>query len=111
MSAIFPAITARITKHPAVRYGRLAVIASMWWSAPMPDFTGDRECITHHACGCIQRKADQRDELLKAIGQIHKHINVLYDSARELDRERHTESTMCLVADLSAIGRQLAALQ
>lgn len=31
------------------------------------DFIGDRECVTHHACDCMKRKAAERDELLEAI--------------------------------------------
>jgi hypothetical protein len=27
----------------------------------MRDFVGDRECVTHHACDCIQGKADRLD--------------------------------------------------
>lgn len=29
----------------------------------MPDFEGDRHCVSHHACECLQRKAAERDRL------------------------------------------------
>lgn len=37
----------------------------------MADFEADRHCTTHHACSCLQRKADQRDQLLSAI-KVHR---------------------------------------
>lgn len=36
------------------------------------DFIGDRECISHHGCECLQRKAAAYDQLLRAIEEHHE---------------------------------------
>jgi hypothetical protein len=35
----------------------------------MRDFVGGRECVTHHACGCIQARLDLADAEVKRLRQ------------------------------------------
>jgi len=48
----------------------------------MPDFAGDRNCVTHHACDCIQRKADAFDSLLEDLRAEMERLRGIADNPR-----------------------------
>lgn len=61
------------------------------------DFEGERECVSHHACDCLQRKAAERDAW-----EGNYRLQTEYRFQAEAERD-------CLQSDLTALRRGVEA--